>query len=388
MLQEFFPAQPLGTFEELPGVVLRSARAAGFDEARVYLVDVQQYWLVPMTLVGEGDERLQALRVDATLAGRAYRDSEDIETSDETRRRLWLPLVHNAERLGVLHLSTEHDGVDLEPARWLASLVALQVLSKRCLCDTYNRLVRTREMNLSAEVQWALLPPSTFASESVVISGALEPAYTVGGDAFDYAVTGPKVSLATFDAMGHDLSSSLAATIAVQSWRNTRRAGDEVDLVEATNAIDAALVEQFQLDRYVTGALAQLDTTAGWLSWVLRGHPAPLLIRGGRWVKTLECPSAPPMGLGWAKEVKVCREQLEPGDRVVFYTDGVVDARSPQGDVFGEQRFAEFITRREAAGLSAPETLRQLLHAIVAHHQDRLRDDATIMLVEWSGPHR
>jgi serine phosphatase RsbU (regulator of sigma subunit) len=80
---------------------------------------------------------------------------------------------------------------------------------------------------------------------------------------------------------------------------------------------------------------------------------------------------------------RIGAEQLEPGDCVLFYTDGVTDARSPTGEFFGEQRLADLIVRNLAAGLPAPETMRRVVHALLAHQLGRLDDDASLLLVQW-----
>jgi serine phosphatase RsbU (regulator of sigma subunit) len=77
---------------------------------------------------------------------------------------------------------------------------------------------------------------------------------------------------------------------------------------------------------------------------------------------------------------------LEPGDRVLLYTDGVVEARGARRELFGLDRFAEFVIRATAAGESAPESLRRLIHALLDNQESTLTDDATIMMIEWQQP--
>jgi serine phosphatase RsbU (regulator of sigma subunit) len=77
---------------------------------------------------------------------------------------------------------------------------------------------------------------------------------------------------------------------------------------------------------------------------------------------------------------------LQPGDRVLFYTDGITEARSADGEVFGEQRLIDFVIKATAAGEPSPEATRRLLHAILEHHDDQLRDDAVVMIIEWHPP--
>jgi serine phosphatase RsbU (regulator of sigma subunit) len=76
-------------------------------------------------------------------------------------------------------------------------------------------------------------------------------------------------------------------------------------------------------------------------------------------------------------------ERLERGDRLLLYTDGVVEARNADGVFFGPERLAELVIRQDAARRPAAETLRRLNHAILAHQDGTLQDDATTVLVEW-----
>ena len=91
-------------------------------------------------------------------------------------------------------------------------------------------------------------------------------------------------------------------------------------------------------------------------------------------------PDAPPAGPAGRAAAGV---QLRPGDRVLLYTDGIVEARSPAGEFFGEDRLADFVVRAETAGDPPPETLRRPMRSVMEHQSGRLQDDATIVLVEW-----
>jgi serine phosphatase RsbU (regulator of sigma subunit) len=390
MLGGLLQASHRCSLDELPGLVRHHGAIAGLHDAVIYLADRQQEMLLPLLAGdGEGERVAKEFRIDSTLPGRAFRNvelvharTEAAESAELAGHGLWIPLLDGTERLGVLGLRAEAlDEVALESARHLVSLVALLLVSKRSHSDTYTRVTRTREMNLAAELQWTLLPPLSFANEAVVIAAALEPAYEVAGDALDYALSGRTAHLSVFDAMGHDLAAGLTASIAVASCRNNRRQG--AGLVETSEAVDAAVGEQFDQTRFATGILANLDIDTGVLTWVNRAHPPPLLVRQGRWIRSLGCAPAPPMGLGLGIAPVLCHDQLEPGDRLLLYTDGVTEARGTRGQWFGLNRFADFIVRGEADGLTAPETLRRLILAILTYHDGKLRDDAAVLLVEW-----
>ncbi|MGW0365861.1 PP2C family protein-serine/threonine phosphatase [Streptomyces sp. NPDC002990] len=379
------------SFAEIPDEVRRQAAQAGLDDVLIYLADLQQYVLRLVT--GRGlDARegapagLGELNIDGTVAGRAFQQTQTLPHHPAGDGVVWwVPVLDGTERLGVLRVSTARadDGLR-EDLELLASVVAMLVVGKRDSSDAHARLVRTERMNVAAEMQWHLMPPMAYADASVVIGAALEPAYQVGGDAFDYARAGDVLHLAVFDAMGHDTSAGVSANLAVATCRNERRHG--AGLVEASVAIEQRLMEQFGRFRYVTGILADLDVTTGILSWVNRGHLPPLVIRDGRWITQLKCPPSHPMGTDLGLEITVCREQLQPGDHLVLYTDGITEARNAAGHEFGLDGFTDFLIRHHADGLSLPETLRRLVHGILEHHRGRLSDDATVLLTQWLGP--
>jgi serine phosphatase RsbU (regulator of sigma subunit) len=293
-----------------------------------------------------------------------------------------VPVTDGVERLGMVRADTDRDDDATRDAlRELASMVALLLLSKRAFSDSYARLIRTEPMSVAAEMQWHLTPPSAFAGHSTTVAAASEPAYDVGGDAFDYAVADRVLHLSVFDAMGHDATAGLTANMAVATCRNARRQG--ADLVETSQAVEDTLLAQFGTSRYVTGIIADLDLNTGRLTWVNRGHHLPILLRSGRWPHELRCRPAGPMGTALGLPVTVCHEQLQTGDRLILYTDGIVEARDAEGRQFGLDRFLDYVVRHHADQFTVHETLRRLTHAVLAHHDGHLDDDATVVIAEW-----
>ncbi len=365
----------------LPELVAEAARELGGEDLVVLVVDHAQSVLMPFPPPSSGSA--QGLAVDTTVPGRAFRQMAPQEVpAPDGRRRLWVPVVDGVDRLGVLGVTVAADDEEAAPRiKRLASLLAYLIHSKAAVGDALVRTARLRPMELAAEVQWQLMPPLTVASRRVVISAMLEPAYEVGGDAMDYAVDEDVAQLAVFDAMGHGLQASLLSSLAVGAYRNARRAGR--GLADVGLAIDAALGSQFGGERFVTALLCELDIERGTLRWVNAGHPAPLLLRGGRVVKTLEARPDRPLGLGLNERLDVHTEALEPGDRVFAYTDGVIEARDEQGEQFGLGRLVDFLERADASDEPVPETMRRLSKAVLAHQRDELQDDATHLMLGW-----
>ena len=401
-LDELLRRADLAAAHDLPGLFQGHADVLGVGDPVVYLVDLQQNSLVPLIDAPAPDDARQVstLGVDSTLAGRAFQQAQILTQPADSGHglRVWLPLVNGTERLGVLTVTvpdaevlTSHDAALSVRLRTFAAVVAELITSKTLYGDTLVRLRRTAEMGLAAEMQWALLPPLTFVSPTVTIAGALEPAYEVAGDSIDYAVDNGLARFAIFDGMGHGLRSAQLVTLSVAAYRNGRRSDRNLDMTART--IDSAVDAAFAADAFITGVLAELDTDLGLLTWVNAGHPDPLLLRGGRLIKSLHIEPMLPFGLnaelgsdGDAEaptHANTGTEALEPGDIVVLYTDGVIEARSPAGDFFGAERLVDLLTRSLAAGLSAPETMRRIVRVLLEHHRSQLDDDATLMFVKW-----
>ncbi|WP_254401416.1 PP2C family protein-serine/threonine phosphatase [Streptomyces sp. AC555_RSS877] len=387
MLGGLLDAAHLAALEDLPDLLTEHASAAGLDDARLYVADLRQVMLRELTGRGlDAWEGGQEYPVDSSLPGRAFRSTRTLTgpASVSGRHVYWVPVLDGTERLAVLRVEA---AVGSDAAiRHLASLMGHLLVSKRPFSDSYARLVRSSPMNIAAEMQWKLTPPLTHANRHVVIAAAMEPAYDIAGDAFDYAVAGDTVHLAIFDAMGHDTAAGLTANLAVASCRADRRQG--TGLATISERIEQVMLREFGIQRYVTGILADLDAATGSLTWVNRGHHPPVLIRDGRWTTTLRCPPAHPMGTRLGLDVTLCTEQLQPGDRLLLYTDGITEARDLRGREFGLARFTDFIIRHHADGLPVPETLRRLMQAVLDHHHGHLSDDATVLFLEWHGPAR
>jgi sigma-B regulation protein RsbU (phosphoserine phosphatase) len=369
-----------GRPEDLPSVLVEAAPFLDATEIAVLLIDYAQISLFPL----RGTRAVEPLQVEGTLAGRAYTAARPAREAVEDGTRMWLPLLHGAERLGVLQVRTKSDPDEqlTEDLGTIAALVAELIASRRFYGDAVEHTRRRLPMQLAAEIIWNQLPPLTFAVDGTVVTAVLEPCYDVGGDAFDYAANEDILHVALFDTVGHGIAASGLTTLTLNTYRNARRSG--LSLADTYRSIDKWVRAQFP-GAFVTAVMAEFDTRAGIYRRISAGHPSELWLRDGRALPPLPSPTALPLGLGHMvrRGPGVTEHPLEPGDTLVLYTDGITEARSGDGELFGLDRLTDFVQQDLTLRAPAAETMRRLIHTIVSYEDGELRDDATAAMLQW-----
>ena len=322
------------------------------------------------------------------MAGRVFASSRPMGAEREDGWHVWVPVVERAHKLGVLSMTLPSWDDEMEEFCVELGIAAAHLVSTaNGYTDRLHLLRRRKDMSLAAEMQWGILPPLTFSIEGTTVAGMLEPAYEVGGDCFDYSLNGNVVDFVVFDAMGHGLQSAILGSLAVSAYRNVRREQAPADLGVLLRTVDAVISEYAGGDAFVTALFAQLDITSGRLRWATAGHPAPLHVRHASTLAPVDVRPAAPLGLndwaGTADDVEVVELSLEPGDALLLYTDGVIEARDSAGDEFGQDRLRDLLERESTSGREPAEMLRRLMHSVLTHHGARLRDDASALYLRW-----
>jgi hypothetical protein len=372
--------------DQLGAFLGRRVAVFGMRDLSVYVTDFEQRRLLPIV----GSAATASIDMEASIGGRSFTTTTQVEELVAGGVRLWSVVVDGAARLGVMCVTVSSlDAEGRALADSLAGVVAALLVTRGQCTDAYTSLRRSEKFSLAAEMQWDLLPPLSLDSGRVSVAGLIQPAYEVGGDSFDYAVNGDTLDFAVFDAMGHGLVASQLAHLAVSSYRHSRRSG--LDLEATYLALDTAIATRGNDVEYVTCVLGQLDLIDGRLTWINVGHPLPLLVRDGHVVGHLLCKPTLPAGLGLGLAgdrvirdgvIELAHDVLERGDRLFFLTDGVIDSHRPGGEDFGEERLIEMLAVRSREGLDAAETVRQLSHSVLDHH-GVLSDDTTTFLVDF-----
>ncbi|MFF4578126.1 PP2C family protein-serine/threonine phosphatase [Streptomyces sp. NPDC001389] len=362
-------------------LVAETVARMGGRETRILLQDYGQQQLVslPAGGVAAGDPQ----PIDHSEAGRCFLESRPVEVPTADGVRVHLPLLDGGDQVGVLAVTL--DGIDDDARRVLrriAGLAADLLETKNGYTDLFFRTRRSEPMSVAAEIQWSLLPPLSMVMPRVAVAGVLEPAYAVAGDSFDYALNGNVLHLAMIDAMGHGLDAATMATVAIGAYRHARRIS--IELSEIYLFMDRAVAKQFDPDHFVTAQMMRLDTNTGRLQWVNAGHPAPMLIRAHRVIHRLDSPTTLPVGFG-GDQPQVSTVALEPGDRVLCFTDGLVEEHESGQEQFGEEQLIDWVNQLEQADYGIRTVARDLSHTLKRARGETTSDDATLVLLEWRG---
>ena len=290
---------------------------------------------------------------------------------------LFAPVTSRGEAVGVLELrvpGTPGEAIVADVAA-AAHALAYVVIANRRYTDLFEWGQRSVPLSLAAEIQHRLLP-GTYTCEGgqFTLAAWLEPAGDVGGDTFDFTLDRDSLWFSMTDAMGHTVNAALLATLLIGSLRNGRRAG--ADLAEQSRLADAALAEHAGRSQFVTGQIVTVDLAECTARIVNAGHPPPLRLRDGV-VEEVALEADPPFG---ALPGATFHEQplaLRAGDRLMFYTDGVIERRAAIVDV--KTVLAD--TRDE----HPREAVQRLIQTAVAASGGELEDDATALCFDWHG---
>ncbi|KIZ19618.1 PP2C family protein-serine/threonine phosphatase [Streptomyces natalensis] len=391
------PSRSEGFGEELLGTLLDRGRQSppyllgpliaevvgrlGGREIAILLQDYGQLLLVPVP--GEGLVTGEPQPIDGSDAGRAFLDGRCVEAGQADGVRVHLPLLDGGDHVGVMAVTLDRvDDDDRRLLRRITALVADMLVTKHGYTDLFFRVRRREPMSVAAEIQWTVLPPLAMSVPRVAVAGMLEPAYDVAGDSFDYALNGDILHVAVVDAMGHGLDAATMATVAIGAYRHARRIS--IGLSEIYAFMDRAIAGQFGPDHFVTAQMMRLNTATGHLQWVNAGHPAPLLIRGQHAIRRLHSPTTLPVGFG-GQEPRISELALEPGDRVLCFTDGLIEEHETGGEEFGEEQLTDWVDRIARTGTEVRTAVRSLSHTLMRERGGITTDDATLLLIEWRG---
>lgn len=322
-------------------------------------------------------EHAEVIELAGTVYERVLRTQrEDVREVDDWAV-LTVPVTVSGDALGVLEvvMPSYPDEQTVVDVAAVGHALGYIVVANRRYTDLFERGQRTVPLSLAAEIQRRLLPNAfTHAARQFTIAGWLEPASTVGGDTFDYSLDRDALHVSITDAVGNDVNAALLATVLVGSLRNARRRG--MGLAEQARFANDALAANSPPGEFVTGQVLRVDLHSGAAYLVNAGHLLPLRLRHGR-VEELQFDIDLPFGLYPGRPFALQPLSLEPGDRLLLVTDGVLDRNSAHHDVPE--------TLRRSVDLHARELVHALGDVVLGATGGDLRDDATVLCLDWHG---
>jgi hypothetical protein len=366
----------------MPTLLDHLAPIVGAVGIRLLIADIEDRRFEARAGLQAGDvPRSQEIEIQGSVHGRAYTDGGVAAAEIDGRSVLITPVSARRERQGVLEvtLGRASTAEDVDVVETVGVLFGYLVTAGDLWTDEFHFARRRRDMTLAAEIQWSLLPLAAFSSGEISIAGALEPAYEIGGDTFDYACGDRTLTLAIFDSMGHGLGAARLSSLCVAAFRNARRAGRSI--LEQAELIHQTLLPGFELEGYTTGAILSIDLASPDRSLVVNaGHEQPFLQRGPGRPAQISLRPEIPFGMPFPVDRGVEELALEPGDRLTLFSDGMIEARPDGGEMFGLERLAGILT--DTREQPPPEVARVAVRAVRDHRAAHLEDDATIVVVD------
>ncbi|GAB3191842.1 PP2C family protein-serine/threonine phosphatase [Geodermatophilus arenarius] len=319
----------------------------------------------------------ETLPLSGTVYDRVLRTQEvDVRPLDDGA--LVVALVSDrGDAIGLLELvlPAHPDPAVVADVAAAAHALAYVVIAARRYTDVFEWGQRTTPFSLAAEIQRRLLPASyTCEAGQFTLAGWLEPAASVGGDTFDYTLNQDSLHVSVTDAVGHEVRAALLATLLVGALRNARRKG--LDLAGQARYANDALADDAAAGQFVTGQLLRVDLSSGTAVVVNAGHPLPLRLRDRR-VQEIGLDVEPPFGVVPRASFRPQELRLVPGDRVVLLTDGMQERNAAVLDVAA--------ALRDTADLHPRQVVQELGAAVLRATGGDLRDDATVVCLDWYG---
>lgn len=266
---------------------------------------------------------------------------------------------------------------DLRVLTVLSNVAAAKIENVRLLEDQMEKQRLEADLSLAAEVQRSLLPRAAPILAGYDVAGVHRPCRGVGGDYYDYDLDGGRLLLALGDVAGKGMSAALLMTVLRAAVRDGWSRSSPGETVARLNRIMCANAAG---NRYVTFVLARLETGTGRLTYVNAGHNPPLLVRADGTLETLVA-GGTVLGLFEEAAFEEGTAQMEAGDTLLLYSDGISETCDDAGQEFGESRLAALARGPRGASLTVERVLADLERFSGGA---KAEDDRTLVVVQRS----
>lgn len=234
-----------------------------------------------------------------------------------------------------------------------------------------------QELAKAREIQEGLLPKKIPQVRGLEVAGAWQPASTVGGDYFDVLkFSERKIGVCIGDVVGKGISAALLMANLQASFRAF--ASEEISPGSLVGKLNEVISNNIAADKFVTFWCCTIDTKENRLTYASAGHCPPILFhKSGEGVSLKE--GGTPLGIFPERKYEDTGIQLESGDRLALYTDGLTEAMNSDEQEFGEERLVELVRRN--IPLSASELLTAIKKEVVSFCNRGFQDDFTLVVV-------
>ncbi|MBE1530240.1 PP2C family protein-serine/threonine phosphatase [Actinomadura algeriensis] len=384
MVERALRTAPAHAIPEALAAALERVRPS-FAALRILVNDYHSRVLLPVPPLDSGPaaDGSDTLRIRGTDAGRAFASRRPVRHSPgggAAAELLFVPVTSRGERMGVLELAAAEpwSDADLDALQEVGEVLGSALKVAWAHTDRYERARRRKRLTLAAELQWQLLPGHACSGGRFDLAGHLEPAYSIGGDNFDWSAEHDHLALTVTNGSGTGIQAALLTSLTVGAMRNARRSG--ADIAEQASLANDMVHVRYGGREFTETLVLRIDFADGVVHVIDAGSPRILRMRGTD-VTTVELEQQLPLGMFPDTAYKPQRFGIEPGDRLVVVSDGVFSARTPRGE-FGAHAL-EQATRRSRLQDAAEVPLTVIDELIEYHEGAALDDDAVVVCLDW-----
>lgn len=371
-----------------------------YDAAGIYLVDKQTQWITRQTIRGYDPQRDAAVRLkvgrgligwcvktgQGVIVSDVTRDPRYMNARDETRSEMVAPIRIGAEVIGAFNLESDEPDAyqpeDMELLMTFASQAAVAIERTRLHSDVLEKRRLEGEVSIGRRIQRSFLPERDPQIPNFEVAGANDSSELVGGDYYDFIrIADGHLGIVVADVSGKGIPAALIMASFRASLIAEIRNNYSMRTIFAK--VNKLLWESVEADRFVTGIYGVLDIQNRRLTYVNAGHNPGVLFRSASGKIDHLDATGPLLGTLEAATYKERQTEIHPGDVLVLYTDGVTEAMSPAGELFGMDRLHEVIRTRASDGAaSVLKGIRETAREFQEGHQT---DDLTVVVVKGLG---
>ncbi len=333
--------------------------------------------------LGKGIVGHAAQHKHAVLVPDVSKDPRYVLSNPETRSELAVPLIYKDKVIGVLDLEHTRRGFFTDDHKRTVTTLAAQVAIAIENARLYEQIERQekrleRDLELARELQFRLLPQSLPKLPHLELAAKFAPARAIGGDLYDFvSYSLSRTALVIGDVSGKGAPAAIYAALVSGILRS--HAPIEPVPAEMLRAVNFSLGERRIDGQFVSLIYAVWDDEQQTLQVANSGLPRPLYWHDDK-IEIIEATGLP-LGLFDDADYDEFTFNAKPGDKFVFFSDGILDARNEAGDLFGRSRVEQIVANSD--GVSAEGLVNSLFDAVAEHAAGvETFDDQTVVVIK------